>query len=444
VTVEVPPADAPRAAAPRRRRPWARWYFGALGVVLLGIAALVLLWQRDARRTIQRYQGIQEEEGRRLTASSLGRPPLLEPVEEGTAEEVIREVLDRLQDIWEASPHTTATMHRARFGGDAALDARVAAHPEVKVRLESVLRRRSVAVPRLGSGPSTPILMPTLWLRAFLHTEKRLAANRGDEGEALRAALLLVVSGADLARTGRPFDIAAGRTVEEEGLRLLAGFIHQRALAPEEAREIAHVLDVVEDSRPTLDRILDVERANVRAYLLGPRLEAEPPPEVRHLGSVLFQRAALLRSWDVVEPRLREVSRRAERDPVGARGLRVPTTEEEETYFGSVESRVRVAKMLQRHRGLVRVVRAAVGAAAYRAAKGALPTALADLVPEFLAAVPEDPDDGKPLRWAAGSPHGSARVWGVGENGTDDGGQDPALDDFLPLIPDVVVRVYGA
>jgi hypothetical protein len=57
------------------------------------------------------------------------------------------------------------------------------------------------------------------------------------------------------------------------------------------------------------------------------------------------------------------------------------------------------------------------------ARKGALPTSLADLVPEFLPAVPLDPWNGKPLR------HEGAKVWSVGRNGVDDGGTPPKEPD---------------
>ena len=52
--------------------------------------------------------------------------------------------------------------------------------------------------------------------------------------------------------------------------------------------------------------------------------------------------------------------------------------------------------------------------------QGALPSSLDALVPGFLAAVPEDPMDGRPFKFRA-RPNGFV-VYSIGEDGTDDGG----------------------
>jgi hypothetical protein len=58
---------------------------------------------------------------------------------------------------------------------------------------------------------------------------------------------------------------------------------------------------------------------------------------------------------------------------------------------------------------------------------GAWPTRVEDLVPGYLAAVPEDPWSGTPVRMAG---EGAAfRIWSVGEDGIDDAG-DPDADDL--------------
>ncbi len=53
---------------------------------------------------------------------------------------------------------------------------------------------------------------------------------------------------------------------------------------------------------------------------------------------------------------------------------------------------------------------------------GSLPPSLNALVPEYLAAVPEDPMDGKPLKYRVLSP--GYVVYSLGEDGTDDGGKE--------------------
>ena len=70
--------------------------------------------------------------------------------------------------------------------------------------------------------------------------------------------------------------------------------------------------------------------------------------------------------------------------------------------------------------GYFRSAAAALAAARFRQARGRWPTTLDELVPEYLAAVPRDPCDLRPLRLAR-RPDGIV-IYGVGRNGTDDGG----------------------
>lgn len=66
----------------------------------------------------------------------------------------------------------------------------------------------------------------------------------------------------------------------------------------------------------------------------------------------------------------------------------------------------------------------------YRMANnGSLPASLADLVPVYLPAVPQDPLDAKPLRYDAAS----GRLWSIGTDCKDDGGiATESASDFLP------------
>jgi hypothetical protein len=55
---------------------------------------------------------------------------------------------------------------------------------------------------------------------------------------------------------------------------------------------------------------------------------------------------------------------------------------------------------------------------AYELDHGRLPTSLGEMIPDYWPSVPEDPFDGKPLRYDAAT----RRVWCVGENLKDDKG----------------------
>lgn len=73
-----------------------------------------------------------------------------------------------------------------------------------------------------------------------------------------------------------------------------------------------------------------------------------------------------------------------------------------------------------RHHANVRCLLVLLAAERYRRAQGRWPKALEDLTPQFLASVPEDPFDGKPLRYRI-LPDGVV-VYSVGLDGADDGG----------------------
>jgi hypothetical protein len=81
------------------------------------------------------------------------------------------------------------------------------------------------------------------------------------------------------------------------------------------------------------------------------------------------------------------------------------------------------------------LVLTAVAAERHRLKSGALPPRLADLVPEFLTAVPTDPFNGQPLLMLVGQ--GELVIYSVGYDGKNDGGQQSGQSDR----PDIVVRV---
>ena len=68
-----------------------------------------------------------------------------------------------------------------------------------------------------------------------------------------------------------------------------------------------------------------------------------------------------------------------------------------------------------------RVVNMAIALKRFQLKNGRLPEAAGDLAPEFMAAVPIDPYDGKPLQYHP-NPDGTFLLYSVGEDGIDDGG----------------------
>ncbi len=69
----------------------------------------------------------------------------------------------------------------------------------------------------------------------------------------------------------------------------------------------------------------------------------------------------------------------------------------------------------------------------HRIKHGSYPESLAALVPEFLAEVPVDPIDGQPLRYRR-SADGLFRLWSVGDDGVDNGGERSAKGQIVDWV----------
>src|SRR5262249_23606337 len=81
-------------------------------------------------------------------------------------------------------------------------------------------------------------------------------------------------------------------------------------------------------------------------------------------------------------------------------------------------SRSRILDHKCKENDSVRATRTLLALRAFQMARGSIPTALEELVPEFLESIPLDDFDGKPLRYSPAS----KRIYAVGNNLIDDGG----------------------
>ncbi len=102
-----------------------------------------------------------------------------------------------------------------------------------------------------------------------------------------------------------------------------------------------------------------------------------------------------------------------------------------------------LAKSIEREARLIATLRCALASLAverFRMAHGGtLPASLADLVPRYLAAVPSDPYDGKPLRFKPMTK--GFVVYSLGEDGDDDGGRPFKRGQKTPGDYDVTFRI---
>ena len=86
---------------------------------------------------------------------------------------------------------------------------------------------------------------------------------------------------------------------------------------------------------------------------------------------------------------------------------------------------LRVATDCLISRARLRSASAALACERHRLARGTWPSALEELVPRFLGALPVDPFDGKPLRFRRENDH--VVVYSVGEDRRDDGGRTESV-----------------
>lgn len=91
-----------------------------------------------------------------------------------------------------------------------------------------------------------------------------------------------------------------------------------------------------------------------------------------------------------------------------------------------IPSLTRSVELWLRARGKSRALVTAIAAEQFRLAKGRWPASLDELVPTYLDAVPVDPFDDKPIRYAV-IPEG-IKTWSIGEDLKDDGGNVMRLE----------------
>ncbi|RIK62309.1 MAG: hypothetical protein DCC65_17685 [Planctomycetota bacterium] len=122
-------------------------------------------------------------------------------------------------------------------------------------------------------------------------------------------------------------------------------------------------------------------------------------------------------------------------------------------YGAGGNTHSRWIKFWIRHLGMNRTIQAAIAAERYRLAHGQWPGSLDVLVPDYIDAVPIDPFDDRPIRYAI-VPEG-IKTWVIGDDLSDEGGnikhleesktEDPVTDwGWIILNPELRGRPVGA
>jgi hypothetical protein len=266
-------------------------------------------------------------------------------------------------------------------------------------------------------------------------TDCRAMVNAGrslhDEPAAI-SQLVRIACGMVGVQTGRRV-LALGQGSEKE-LKALA-----EALREEDAARIFAL--VARSERAAMHRVFTAAAAGDL-----PEMPAGTPPEeaevyrrlpkgppartahvwaVRHMNRLLeieslpsHEQPAAIREWEET------IKREA---PPGAKDL--------------LPSAVKIGGACRRYQASLRSAIAALAAERFRAAQGRWPESLTRLVPEYLTAVPLDPEDGQPLRFRR-LPDGIV-IYGVGTDGKDDGGA-VLVTDPKDTPPDIGFRLWDA
>jgi hypothetical protein len=437
------------------------WALGILVAFFLLAGAAVWNAHRLADETVARHRKKFAEEVAVLSARPRGRPAILEPVVAGSAEDVIETFLKAVDAVPAAErerlePFNFDTSNPAVPGEE---DRILAAHPAPPVALEPLLHvPSSPPFPRLDdAGATTARRIPRIqnggkWLLAAATR----AAARGDFSMVLRLAAAQASFGADVSRSPTLIDWLVGTAIASTAFPALRKALAAAPLPAAELRRLARTLDALDSRRPSLVEMCDVERVSFRGLLAGPTadvsgLDGSTTREAgwRYLWSGRIERAAALDSWDAeFDPILSVLRSLAQSDAQGLALSRRNAIDETEQVRAAADNPLTklalsiwpvVIKKDAERSARWRVARVSIAVAIHVAEKRSLPATLADLVPAYLAAVPIDPWDGKPIRYATTAT--GATIWSIGRDGKDDGGKPYADPDDFDGPGDIVFTV---
>ncbi len=425
-------------------RRFPRWVIWATVLPLLLVGLYVWRIAR-AEAVIAKHRARLPAERAALAAMLKGRPALVEPAEEGDAAQVASAFIDAVYAIPQAEKDKLGPYAIDTPGTPEEQDAILEAHPEPLTTLARIVRVPSTPatpprdvealvapVPRLQEGAR--------WIFAVLDR----AVERGEGAKAMEIASQAATYAHDVQRRGTMLEHLIGYASENAAMRAFMRAIPLGGTHPTAARRLRSLLDDLEASRSPLPVALASEGWLWRELVSSPSLDRllanmgrQDRENVgwRYLWSWPVYRAAALEDWDdAMDARARAIEG-ADLDARGTIG-RIAALPKLEN--GLTKQDVAVWPMFVTQRSRVRaralVVRTALAVVEATAKRGKPPASLQDLVPEFLSAVPTDPWDGKPLRYAPG------KVWSVGRNGVDDGGTPPP-DPDEDKTGDVVVTI---
>lgn len=408
-----------------------------VGLLLVGAVGA---WRAlsHARETIAAHRARLPAESAALAKRALGRPALLEPHADGDGATAISAFLLAADGVSRADRDKLWPAYGEPSPPAAEVDAVLAAHPEPVATLEPLLHVPLAAHPPLESDAWARFIPRFQNGMGWLYGCMRRARERGDTARIRRLALLEATLGCDFVREGPLLPVIVGGGTARVGARDLVQSL-ALGIGAEEARRLKEAIDVLERSMPKADDVFAVQRREFRAMWSA--------PDWRRYGLASFGDSAGWKyfwSWDVhraavledMDQALDQAASEARtwtgRLPLPGDTPRAAPSAPNESLAPVVAAASWVPGLLARTLAVLRVTHVALAVAEFRARTGDVPASIEALVPTYLPAVPLDPWDGKPLRYAAG------KVWSIGMDQKDDGGTPPTDPDDIDTQGDFV------
>ncbi len=280
----------------------------------------------------------------------------------------------------------------------------------------------------------------------LLHYEAMLASQDGDTDRAL--ALVRGMLGAARAVGDEPTLISALVRIacDAQAVQVLERTLAQGEPSRHELEAVQSLLEK-EAIEPTFLQAVRGERAGMHQMLLSMRHGGTSLSDLEGIGAGRRPRKNVI---DYFTPTLARYSHAhilelmnqfvkaaklpPEKQPPVMNNLeqkvRKAKTEWDIVTALAMPAMIKVSNAYRRSVGNLRCASVAVALERYRRDYGHWPDTLDALVPQYLAGVPKDPQDGNPLRFTE-RPDGVIVYW-IGPDGTDDGGK---LNRSNPLTP---------
>lgn len=437
------------------------WAIGVLGGASILMALLVLLVLNHERRQLKDYRAFLRENGESLSVADLIPPKPSE--QENGATDLIAAALELRADkeferrkkfstVQSVTPGLAKVTHRlpaapARYGGDipwADAAATMAAWDPILERI-----RQATHAPRLklnpdfgtGNAVSYQALSAIREASRMLHDQAILSLHEEKISDAVQDTVALLRIIRMLER--QPHFYSQGATLSLTGMAQSATWEILQATKLTDS-ELPPLQDAWQELTPRekLKPFLRMARALAVRDFANIGAEGErPQPVFFGVWELAFrdhdEKETLVDYQDLLEqapgsegswqPFLKTVARIQKKNAGSfSRYYSNSITPLSRGYFASISARESVRALAL----------AAIALRRYEIDhEGAIPSSLAELCPKYLAEVPLDPMDGKPLRYVPKADR-TYRLYSVGTDGTDDGGDvsSPAPGDFYYLL----------